>query len=157
MADFFELEWEGLEDFISKLDGMKEAFFKVAKVEFTKYGLLLEEGGKALASEDEGDLAASIHFSGVKITGDDISGEVGTNLVYALRRHEEPYRAGSFPKYSRGAKFPNYYVNGRGVITRGKSWRGYPAGRKYLDNAVKATKADYDNMLNRIMEQTLRG
>ena len=157
MADFFDLEWEGLDDFISKLEGMEEAFFRVANAEFTKYGLLLETGGKALAPEDAGDLAASINFSGMKRKGDSIEGEVGTNLVYALRRHEEPYRMGSFPKYSRGAKFPNYYVNGRGVVTRGKSWRGYPAGRKYLENAVKATKNDYETMLNRIIEQTLRG
>ncbi len=157
VADFFNLDWEGLDDFISKLDGMEEAFFKVAKAEYNKYGLLVEAGAKSLAPEDEGSLAASINFSGIKRSGNEISGEVGTNLVYALRRHEEPYRSGTFPKYSRGAKFPNYYVNGRGVTTRGKSWRGYPAGRKYLENAVKATKADYEAMLNRIIEQTFRG
>ena len=155
--DFFSLDFEGLDEFINDLNNMENVFKQVLKAEFTNYGMLLEGGARQLAPEDDGDLAASIVFSGVKFNGADISGEVGTNLVYALRRHEEPYRNGTFPKYSRGAKFPNYYQNGRGVTTRGKSWRGIPAGRKYLENAVKATTQDYDEMIERIINRTLQG
>ena len=136
---------------------MEEAFVTILKDEYRKYGLLLEEGAKALAPEDDGDLAASINFSGLTVSANGVEGSVGTNLVYALRRHEEPYRMGTYPKYSRGAKFPDYYVNGRGVTTRGKSWRGYPAGRKYLANAVLATEGYYQDMLQRILERTLNG
>lgn len=155
--DFFRLEWEGLEEMAAQFERMEEAFVRILKEEYKKYGLLLEEGGKMLAPEDDGDLAASIRFSGLKVSGNSIEGDVGTNLVYALRRHEEPYRMGKFPKYSRGAKFPDYYHNGRGAGTRGKSWRGYPAGRKYLENAVKATQEYYNDMLQRILDRTLNG
>lgn len=155
--EVFRTEWEGLAELEQYFETMEEAFLSILKDEFTKYGLLLEEGGKALAPEDDGDLAASINFSGLNVTSEGVEGSVGTNLVYALRRHEEPYRLGKFPKYSRGAKFPDYYHNGRGVTTRGKSWRGYPAGRKYLANAVLATEEYYQEMLQRILERTLNG
>jgi hypothetical protein len=155
--EFFRLEWDGLEELEQYFARMEEAFVQILVEEYTRYGLLLEEGGKALAPEDDGDLAASINFSGLRVTADGVEGEVGTNLVYALRRHEEPYRMGTFPKYSRGAKFPDYYVNGRGAETRNKSWRGIPAGRKYLENAVKATQEDYEEMLRRILERLTGG
>jgi hypothetical protein len=155
--EIFSLDWEGLPELEQYFESMEEAFVEILKDEYTKFGLLLEEGGKSLAPEDDGDLAASINFSGLTVTADGVEGSVGTNLVYALRRHEEPYRIGTFPKYSRGAKFPDYYKNGRGVTTRGKSWRGYPAGRKYLANAVLATESYYQEMLQRILERTLNG
>lgn len=153
----FRLEWDGLPELEQYFARMEEAFVTILKDEYRKYGLLLEEGAKALAPEDDGDLAASINFSGLTVSANGVEGSVGTNLVYALRRHEEPYRMGTYPKYSRGAKFPDYYVNGRGVTTRGKSWRGYPAGRKYLANAVLATEGYYQDMLQRILERTLNG
>jgi hypothetical protein len=155
--EIFHLEWEGLPELEQYFDLLEESFLAILKDEYRKYGLLLEEGGKALAPEDEGDLAASINFSGLTVTADGVEGSVGTNMVYALRRHEEPNRMGTFPKYSRGAKFPNYYVNGRGATTRGKAWRGYPSGRKYLANAVLATQSYYEQMLQRILERALNG
>lgn len=136
---------------------MEDAFVRILREEFTKYGFLLEEGGKALAPEDEGDLAASINFSGLRVSSSGVEGEVGSNLSYALRRHEEPYSSGTRPKYSRGSKFPDYYKNGKGLETRQKSWRGYPAGRKYLENAVAASENYYNEMLQRILDRTLGG
>lgn len=155
--EIFRLDWDGLEQLEEYFANMEEAFVRILREEYTRFGLLLEEGGKALAPEDEGDLAASINFSGLTVTANGVEGEVGSNLVYALRRHEEPYRIGKFPKYSNGAKFPDYYKDGRGAGTRSKSWRGYPAGRKYLENAVKATQEYYEEMLQRILERALNG
>jgi hypothetical protein len=155
--EIFRVDWEGLDELAEYFERLEEAFIQILKEEYTRFGLLLEEGGKALAPEDDGDLAASINFSGLQVTSTGVEGEVGSNLVYALRRHEEPYRRGKFPKYSRGSKFPDYYVNGRGATTRTKSWRGYPAGRKYLENAVKATQRDYEEMLQRILDRALNG
>lgn len=158
MANFgIQVDWQGLEEFERFLDHVEESLERVMKEEYKKYGLLLEEGAKALAPEDTGDLAASINFSGLQVTGSGIEGTVGTNLVYALRRHEEPYRGGTYPKYDRGSKFPNYYVNGRGAGTRHKAWRGYPAGRKYLENAVKACQSYYEEMLERILHRAMNG
>lgn len=155
--EVFSLDWDGLEELAQYFDRMEDAFVRILKEEYTKYGMLLEEGAKALAPEDEGDLVDSLNFTGLKVTGNGVEGEVGSNLVYALRRHEEPYRGGSHPKYQRGSKFPNYYKNGRGATTRAKgSWRGFPAGRKYLENAVKATEDYYNEMLQRILERAIR-
>ncbi|QFG05772.1 putative tail protein [Bacillus phage 055SW001] len=156
-GEFINVEWTGLDELIDEYGRIEQAFMRVLEEEYRKYGLLLEEGGKALAPEDSGDLAASIRFSGIRMSGSGLEGDVGTNLVYALRRHEEPYRRGSYPKYERGSKFPNYYVNGRGATTRRKSWKGYPAGRKYLANAMKATEDYYNEMLERILERTING
>lgn len=155
--DGFSLEWEGLDQMARQFEQMEEAFVAILRDEYTKYGLLLEEGGRSLAPEDTGDLAASIRFSGLRFSGNGVEGDVGTNLIYALRRHEEPYRYGTFPKYNNGSKFPNYYINGRGAVTRTKSWKGYPAGRKYLENAVLALQDYYNQMLQRIMDRTLNG
>jgi hypothetical protein len=156
--EVFSVDWGGLEELAEYFDRFEESFVFILMDEYKKFGLLLEEGAKALAPEDEGDLVDSLNFTGLKVLPNGVEGEVGSNLVYALRRHEEPYRAGSFPKYQRGGKFPDYYEDGRGLTTRAKgSWRGFPAGRKYLENAVKATEEYYNEMLQRILERAVRG
>lgn len=135
---------------------MDDRFQRILKEEFTDFMHLVEQGTKALAPHDEGDLEDSINTV-VQTQSHGITGTVGANTVYALRRHEEPYRGGVHPKYDNGAKFPDYYVNGRGAGTRAKgTWRGYPAGRKYLTNAVKATEKDFEDMLERVLERCIR-
>src|SRR5699024_11739633 len=85
-----------------------------------------EEGTKALVHHDEGTLEDSISFDKAKSYGSIIEVKGGTNLDYALRRHEEPYRMGVHHKYKEGKKWPNYYVAGRGRGTWNKPmWRGY--------------------------------
>jgi hypothetical protein len=156
--DFLHIEWDGLKELEQFFDKMEENFEQILIDEYTEYGMLVEEGAKALVHHDEGDLEDSISFDRAKKEGNGISVEGGSNSRYALRRHEEPYRKGIHPKYENGAKFPNYYVNGRGEGTRSKlNWRGYQPGRKYLLNAINATKKDYDKMLERILERTLGG
>lgn len=136
---------------------MDDRFQLILKQEFDDFLTLVEQGAKSLAPHDEGDLTDSINSSGARIVGKGVTGEVGANTAYALRRHEEPYRGGVYPKYDNGSKFPDYYVNGRGAGTRAKgSWRGYPAGRKYITNAVKATEADFKDMLERVLERCIR-
>lgn len=137
-------------------ENMSDRFEQILREEFQDYLELVEEGAKALAPHDEGDLEDSIN-SELRMIFGGIMGIVGANTEYALRRHEEPYRSGSHPKYDNGAKFPQYYVNGRGAGTRAKgSWRGYPAGRKYLTNAVKATEKDFNDMMERVLERCMR-
>lgn len=156
--DFFRMEWDGLKELEKLFDNMEENFERILIEEYSDYGMLVEEGAKALAPHDEGDLEDSISFDKAKIEGNSVTVEGGSNLKYALRRHEEPYRAGEYPKYNRGAKFPKYYVNGLGTGTRSKStWRGYSPGRKYLENAIKATEKDYDEMNARILDRALGG
>jgi hypothetical protein len=151
-----DVEWHGLNELIVLFEGMDKRFTRILKEEFTKYVKLVEQGTKALAPEQEGDLVDSIN-SEVRMVHHGIMGIVGANTEYALRRHEEPYRPGTHPRYDNGAKFPNYYVNGRGAGTRSKgSWRGYKAGRKYLTNAVKATEKDFQDMLERVLERCIR-
>lgn len=151
------IEWEGLEEFAELLDELEDEFFKIAKEEYTKYGMLLEEGAKSLAPHDEGDLEDSINFQQAKREGNSITLEGGSNLKYAMLRHEAPQRSGKHDKYDNGSKFPDYYHNSRGQRTRTKgAWRGYKAGRKFLKNAILATEQDFDKMNKRIMTRVFK-
>lgn len=154
--DVFSIEWEGLDEFAEMLDKMDDQTDKIIMEEMTKFGMLAEEGTKALVHHDEGTLEDSINFDKAKREGGDIVVQGGSNLEYALRRHEEPYRMGVHHKYSEGKKWPNYYVGGRGRGTHRKpAWRGYQPGRKYMENAIKAIEGDYDKMNARALERIL--
>lgn len=158
MADnSFEIKWDGLDEFIDLLDKMDQNTEKIIMEEMTTFGMLAEEGAKALVHHDEGNLEDSINFDKATKENGEIVVRGGSNLEYALRRHEEPYRMGVYDKYSEGKHWPNYYVGGKGRGTHRKSaWRGYKPGRKYLENAVKAIEPDYDIMNKRAMERILR-
>jgi len=154
--DVFSIEWEGLDEFHQMLENMSEEAENIVMEEMTKFGMLAEEGTKALVHHDEGTLEDSISFDKAKSYGSIIEVKGGTNLDYALRRHEEPYRMGVHHKYKEGKKWPNYYVAGRGRGTWNKPmWRGYRPGRKYMENAIKAIESDYDKMNARALERIL--
>ncbi|OXS77955.1 HK97 gp10 family phage protein [Domibacillus enclensis] len=151
--DFIRINWDGLNDLDGLLEGIEEKVDAIAEEEYQKYGLFVEAATKSLVHHDEGDLEASIHSSTSNKDGQ-IETVVGSNMKYALRRHEEPYRMGTHNKYDNGAKFERYYLNGRGRRTLLKpKWRGYKPGRKYLDNAVKATAQEYDETNERILRR----
>lgn len=156
--DFLNIQWDGLEELERLFEEMDGKFTQILTEEYTDYGMLVEEGTKALAPHDEGDLEDSINFGQAEREGSGVSVEGGSNAKHALKRHERPYRMGKYPKYENGSKFPDYYVNGRGAGTRSKpKWRGQMPGRKYLLNAINATEKDYEKMLVRILERTLEG
>jgi hypothetical protein len=157
-SDGFEIKWDGLDELLKQLDGFEDDLKRITKQEYTEYGQLVEEGARELAPKDTGDLAASIVASGAKLRGNQLEVTVGSNLKYALRRHEEPYRYGMYPKYDNGSKFPNYYIYGRGRITLSKAkWRKKAPGRKYLTNAIDATQSEYSEMNQRILKRALGG
>lgn len=144
-----------LEEFFRKAP---DIFERILKEEMTKYGLLVEEGTRALAQKDTGDLEESINFSRAEKQGQAFVVEGGSNLKYALRRHEEPYRRGKYPYYDDGAKFPNYYVNGLGRRTRLKpNWRGERPGRKYMQRAINVTEKDFGVMMDRVYARLMVG
>lgn len=159
--DGMKIEWDGLDQFAKKFDEMETELKKNLIQEYTKYGLLVEEGAKALAPHDTGDLEASITTEPATIKGgraQRVVAAVGSNSKYALRRHEEPYRKGRFPKYDNGSKFPEFYIDGRGQITRSKpAWRGQLPGRKYLQNAINVTEKEYHEANERVLKRTLGG
>lgn len=154
----FNIQFEELDKFLEEIEKIPDKIIEEMLREYTKYGMLVEEGTKALAPHDEGNLEGSISFSKAERDGDEVFIEGGSNLVYALRRHEEPPRMGLHDKYSRGAKFPDYYRDGRGLQTELKpSWRGESAGRKFLERAVALTEEDYNDMNEGILEKLLKG
>lgn len=133
--DLMEIKWDGLVELQEHLKDMNKNVEKITIEEMTEFGMLAEEGTKALVHHDEGDLEDSINFDQAKKEGDSIAVHGGSNMEYALRRHEEP---------------------GRGPGTLAKpSWRGYQPGRKYLENAMKSIEADYDKMNVRTLERIL--
>lgn len=150
------IEWEGLQEFRDLLDNLTENMDNIIIEEYSRYGLLVEEGARSLAPHDNGDLEDSINFQRCKKVGNSFVVEGGSNLSYALVRHEAPEKSGTRPKYDHGAKFPAYYINGKGKRTRAKgSWRGKQAGRKFLTNAIEATKSDFDAMNERILTRIM--
>lgn len=152
------LEWDGLEELEDLLDTMEEDIERITLEEYTDFGMLVEESVRALMPLDESDLESSYNMSKAKREGNLITTEGGSNHEYALRRHEEPARKGTHDKYDNGAKYPNYYVNGKGARTRNKpGFRGLKAGRKYQERAVKKLKVDYDEMNQRILRRVLEG
>lgn len=156
--EFFDIDLEGydeLEDFFNSGD---ERLTNLFIEEYTKLGLLAEEGMKALVHHDEGDLEDSISFDKAIRKGDHIIVEGGSNSPYAWRRHEEPYRMGTYTKYDGGSKYPRYYLNGRGRRTLTKpNWRGYKPGRKYAQNTMNALEPDFDAVNARILERWMNG
>lgn len=154
--DHFRLEWNGLDGLEKLLKRAGDEFENIVVEEMTKYGMLVEEGTKALAPHDTGDMEDTISFDRAKKQGNAIVVEGGASSKYAVIRHEAPYSSGSRDKYDNGAKFPNYYINGRGAGTRGKaSWRGQMPGRKYMVRAIQATEKDYEKMNARIIDRLL--
>lgn len=124
----------------------------------SEYGMVFEEAGKALAPYDSGDLVTSIQFQGLKTVSGARQGSVGSDLEYALRRHEEPYKPGTRDKYDNGVKFERYYLNGRGRRThRRPGFRGQKAGRKYLERAQVATEKDHFDIMKQTLEAVLKG
>lgn len=157
-GDGFYLEWHGLDEFIEDLEVMEREFDKNVEKGMAKYGMLAEDGSRALAPKDSGELEISINFKKPHREGGNIVVEGGSNSVYALRRHEEPYRYGIHDKYDNGVKYPNYYVYGKGRRTLQKpAWRGEKPGRKYMERAIVATEKDFAKIMADALEQTLRG
>lgn len=150
----FDIHIEGLEEESKRFGEFYEKWERVAEEELTKFGLLVEEGAKALAFHDTGEFEDSITADRAKRQGDEISVEIGSNSPLAVMLHERPYRMGTHDKYDNGARFPRYYVNGRGrrTITKPK-WRGFKAGRKYMQNAITAVEPDLDKMNERIQQR----
>lgn len=117
-----------------------------------------EADSKALAPRDSGRLEQSIQASRAHYANDTISGSVGSNLVYALRRHEEHERMGSYDKYEDGVRYEGYYFNGRGEMTRAKpSISGFKPGRKYLENGATLNEGNWRNNLADAINDTFKG
>lgn len=141
------------------LDQMDESMERILKQEFTRFGLLVEEGARALAPHDRGDLTDTINADPAKIIAGGVEVEIGVGSIYGVYQHEKAItRWGSYPKYDNGAKFPDYYKNGYGARTRSKpSWRGHRPGRKYLERAVQTLRPDFDEMNRRALQRIMEG
>ncbi|GIO25097.1 HK97 gp10 family phage protein [Oceanobacillus sp. J11TS1] len=158
MADEIKIVWEGLKEFSNELGGMNKELEKNLKKAMNDYLELAEEGAKALVHRDEGELEERLTAKKPRKEEDRIIGEIGTNLEYAFRRHEEPYRYGVHDKYDRGVLKEGYYVDGRGRRTRDKpNWRGEKPGRKYLERAIILTEDDFEKIMADALERTLGG
>jgi hypothetical protein len=154
----FSFEWEGIEELARLLENMDDNMERILIDEYSKYGLLVEEGAKALAPKDKGDLTDTINSDRAKKNGREIFVEIGVGSVYGVYQHEKRLRPGNHPKYDRGAKFPDYYQNGYGQKTRSKpSWRGERPGRKYLERAVDLTEDDFNEMNERVLDRIMQG
>lgn len=155
-SDDFAIELHGIDELIHLLNVAEKDIDRIVQEELSKFGKHVESVTKKLVHQDEGHLSDSINFDNAYKEGNSYIVSGGSNLPYALRRHEEPYRPGVHDKYLHGRHYPDYYVDGRGRGTRYKAnYKGYEPGRKYLENAVKATESDYDILTERIINRIL--
>lgn len=156
--NIFSFEWEGIPELARELRNMDDNLERIMIDEYSKYGLLVEEGAKALAPKDKGDLTDTINADQAQRNGKEIFVEVGVGSIYGLYQHEKRLRPGTHPKYHRGAKFPDYYKDGYGLKTRSKpAWRGEKPGRKYLERAVNLTEDDFNEMNDRALQRIIEG
>lgn len=156
--DEVQIVWEGLKEFSNEIGKMDKQMEKNLLDAMKEYIMLAEEGAKALAPRDSGDLEESIQFKPPTIQGDKVVSEGGSNLAYALRRHEEPYGSGFGDKYDNGLLVVKYYTDGKGIRTLQKpSWRGEQPGRKYLERAVAITEDEFEKIMAKALEKTLGG
>lgn len=160
MDDVIRIQWEGLDDIEAAFADLDGLFLRNLKAAVEDYSFLVEEGGRALAQRYGGDLEESIIMAAVSVQAGMVIGSVGSNLVYAWRRHEEPYRMGKHPLYDAGIKIEDYYKDGLGRRSRSApkgTWKGQMPGRKFLERAVVATEDEFEMMCARALERTLGG
>lgn len=158
MADFIDIEWDGLNELEQLFGDMDDLLTHNLKVGMKDFSLLVETGSRKLAQRYEGELERSLIAAKVNVVAGLVIGEVGSNLVYAFRRHEEPYRSGKHPLYDAGIKREDWYKNGLGRRTRQKSaWKGQMPGRKFLERAVIALEPEFEQIFDLVMDATLRG
>jgi hypothetical protein len=135
---------EGLDLVLSNMDRISDEVDRRLRQALNEAALAVEEGAKQLAPVDSGDLASYISAMKAERTPTGYQAEVGCNIEYAARRHEEEPRVGTFPKYLGGGergRIDMFYINGRGLKTRSKSPLGrYLPGRKFLENSLKYHK-----------------
>lgn len=154
----FNIQWDGIEEMARLLENMDDQMEQIMIEEYTRFGLLAEEGTKALAPKDKGDLTDTINSDRARKDGQGVFVEVGVGSIYGIYQHEKRLRPGKHPKYDRGAKFPDYYQNGYGQKTRSKpAWRGEKPGRKYLERTVALIETDFDEMNDRILARIMEG
>src|SRR5699024_12056749 len=79
---------------------------RIVQEELSKFGKHVESVTKKLVHQDEGHLSDSINFDNAYKEGNSYIVSGGSNLPYALRRHEEPYRPGVHDKYLHGRHYP---------------------------------------------------
>ncbi len=147
--DGFSLEWDGLTEFIDELEDIQKKHESIISREMNDFGRHLEGATRKLIPHDHGDLEDSVNHDVQRRGMSTWALTVGSSMPYALRRHEEPYRMGTYEKLPGDGGF---YVDGRGRGTRGKpNYRGFEPGRKYLTNAILAVDADYNKMNQRVL------
>lgn len=154
----FGINNQDTESFIAKMKTADKKLVTNIIKKANKVGYQVEADAKALAPRDMGQLEQSIQSTGAKYVNGQISLSVGSPLVYALRRHEEPSRKGMYNKYARGVTYTDYYINGRGELTRAKPNVGsFEPGRKFLTNAKLLNQSRWRSQLANVVTETYGG
>ena len=154
----FNIEWDGLRELQNEFRTMNKRFSLILLDEMDKIGLTCEYYAKALAPRDSGELEDSIHSTQARVEGRSFVVYVGTNMEYATYVHELNNVRPVGDKYERGVKYPNYYIRGRGTVTRQKpNVKGYQPGRKFLQHAVILTDKHFEQAIERALERLLEG
>lgn len=133
-----EVEWTGLSDLIGHFEDMDKNIEKIIVEEFNAYLMLVEQGAKALAPHDTGDLEDSITTTPIRKELGQFVAEIGTNIEYALIVHEYPMNWGKRTRAKR-------------------SWRGNRPGNHYISRAVNLTEKDWEIITERILMRVLEG
>lgn len=136
--DGINIEFDGLDEFISLMDNYSKDVEDEIIKEMNKYKSQVETGAKKLTPVDTNELTNSITSSGVTREGGAYIFTVGSDLDYAVRMHEHQ---------------GNWGV--RTMLKQAQAWRGYVPGNKYLENAVRATENDWNKSMENVINNTI--
>ena len=139
-GDLISIEWTGFEDVKRALDKWGEDAIQAATKGTNDCLEDLLQKSQALAPKLSGDLEGSgtVERANANPITREISGSVGYNKVYAVRRHEEAYNPGP--------------------ITRGKPGvDGMTPGRKYLEQPLVRYTSKYMEVIAAAIRMTTGG
>ncbi|RKL63019.1 hypothetical protein DXT63_08465 [Thermoanaerobacteraceae bacterium SP2] len=151
----FSIQWDGIEEIMANLDKATDEVIKAIEEGVSENAGHLLEKAKALAPLLTGDLEAAGHLGKLINNGKEIKQRViFSGVPYALRRHEEAPRMGTYPQYDQEGRRIGEYIDGRGVFTRGKPpVDGMEPGRKYLERPLKFYSKKYmQTIANKVKE-----
>jgi HK97 gp10 family phage protein len=126
--EIFSFSLEGLEVMTKKLDQITEDIDKRLEETLTKLAFQVMSDAQALAPFASGDLEGSFFVDDVKRSIAGLYVEIGTGVPYAAAQHE------GFRKTEDGRIIQ--FSPGPGTLDKGNH-KGYPAGKKFLENALK--------------------
>jgi len=143
--EIFSFSLEGIDVLTKELDRFTEELDERIEQKLTLLAEQVIHDGKRLTGLDSGDLEGSLIVGDVKRTSEGISIEIGNSPEtddYAVAQHE------GYRRTKDGRII--YFSPGEKTVSKG-THKGYPAGKKYLENALKINEKLIIDELSKVL------